>query len=231
MSTPKVTEHVPWEDFLKRLVWKQGEHVSLIGPTGGGKTTLALALLHRRKYTVILCTKPKDTTITGFMKANPGYRRMSKWTDRHSMDRQIILWPACRSPEEMRAQGQAIGLAMRDIYQRDGNWCVMADEVRYLCNNLGLKQWFDLYWLQGRSLGISVVAATQRPAWVPLEMYSQATHLFFWQDNDERNLRRIGGLGAIDPKDIMREVRGLGDHEVLYVNTRTQTLMRTRLEV
>jgi hypothetical protein len=49
---------------------------------------------------------------------------------------------------------------------------------------------------QGRSAGISVVAMTQRPAFIPLAFYDQATHLFVWRDNDLRNRQRIGELAG-----------------------------------
>ena len=81
--------------------------------------------------------------------------------------------------------------------------------------------------MQGRALDLSLVAGTQRPAWVPLEMYSQATHVFFWRTSDRRDLDRIGGLGAHDPQTIRAVVRNLRKHEALYVNTRTGALVRT----
>ena len=224
---------VAWDKFLnERFYWQQGEHVSLIGPTGGGKTTLALSLLHRRKLVCIVATKPRDDTVTDFMKANREYRRIKHFGERHDLDKRVILWPPYTSgdPKQIMAgQRVAINHALGEMF-RTGKWCLFADEVRYLTNNLGLKEWMDLYWLQARSLKLSVVAATQRPAWVPLEMYSQATHLFFWKDNDERNLKRIAGLGSMNPRDIVTEVRSLDKHEVLYVNTRNDDMLRTRME-
>jgi hypothetical protein len=224
-------DRIEWAEFESNLLWYQGEHVSLIGPTGGGKTTLALSLLKRRKLAVILCTKPKDTTITGFQSKNREYRRLTNWSQRHERDKRVILWPPCRSVEDQDKQRQVMRAAIREIFQKDGCWCIMADEIRYLCKNLGLEREFNLLWLQGRSLDISLVSATQRPAWVPLEMYSQATHLFFWQNSDRRDLQRLGGLGGISPKVIVDEVESLAKHEVLYVNTRDRTMYRTIMEV
>lgn len=224
-------DQISWADFQSNLLWYQGEHVSLIGPTGGGKTTLALSLLNRRKLSVILCTKPADDTIDKFQRQNREYRKLTEWSKRHSQDRKVILWPPCRSVEQQNRQRVVMRAAIHEIFAKDGCWCILADEVRYLCENLGLKREFNLLWLQGRSLKISLVSCTQRPAWVPLEMYSQATHLFFWQNGDRRDLMRLGGLGGISPKVIVDEIESLAKHEVLYVNTRDRTIYRTIMEV
>lgn len=228
-----LADKISWSDFLdKRFYWEQGEHVSLIGPTGGGKTTLGLSLLHRRKLVCIIATKPRDDTVTGFMSKNRDYRKISHWGQRHELDKRVVLWPPYTDSEPkaiMAKQRSTVNEALGSMF-RTGKWCVFADEVRYLTNNLALKEWADLYWLQGRSIKLSIVAATQRPAWVPLEMYSQATHLFFWKDNDERNLKRIAGLGSMNPRDVAKEVRSLDRHEVLYINTRSDDMLRTRME-
>lgn len=222
-------ENVDWSTFQDRFLWYQGEHVSLIGPTGGGKSTLALALLERRKRSVILATKPRDATLSEFLRKHREYKRLAKW-EYDPDKRRVMLWPPIAKPEDMAVQARAMAHAMGWIY-RHGGWCVLADELRYLVKNLKLQRYLDLFWLQGRSLGISLVATTQRPAWVPVEMYDQATHLFFWKDNDERNLARIGGLGALNSKLVRQHVQMLNKHDVLYVNTRNDTLLTTRMEL
>jgi hypothetical protein len=86
-------------------------------------------------------------------------------------------------------------------------------------------------WTQGRSNGLSVAGGTQRPANIPLESYQSATHLFFFSDNDERNLERIGGLGGMASGLIRANVAALPFHDVLYVNTRLRVMLRTRVAV
>src|SRR5690349_6421632 len=67
---------VSWDDFYGYFGanWRQGEHVGLIGPTGSGKTTLAMWLLPLRKYVVVLGTKPRDKTLDEL--AARGYYKM-----------------------------------------------------------------------------------------------------------------------------------------------------------
>jgi hypothetical protein len=74
---------------------------------------------------------------------------------------------------------------------------------------------------------ISLVVATQRPAFVPLEVYDQSQHLFFWRDNDERNLKRISGISWLNAAYVQALVASLERHEVLYINTPTGLMYRT----
>lgn len=39
------TQFMPWPQFIQQFDWHQGEHISLIGPTGYGKTTLVKHLV------------------------------------------------------------------------------------------------------------------------------------------------------------------------------------------
>ncbi len=221
---------VTWPEFDRALRWEQGEHVSLIGPTGCGKTELSLALLPRRTYVAALATKPRDDVLDRLVRSRE-WRRTETWSPRPN-ERRIVVWPRLRQVAEWRDAKPVYEAALAGIY-RAGAWCVFLDEARVICDErrpfLGLAPHLRLLWTQGRSLGVSVIAATQRPAWVPPEMYDQATHLFFFRDQDQDNLRKISGLGGVDARTIRETVPGLGKHEVMYVNARTGRMARTTL--
>lgn len=228
MQTDPHIRKVSWSEFLKEFDWRQGEHVSLIGPTGCGKTTLALAILPRRTYTVAFGSKPKDDTLPELIKR--GWRKLEKWTPR-PYERRIVLWPKFDKPEQVANQRRVFQKAFEEIFTA-GNWCVYVDEARYFNDVLKLSAYLRLYWYQGRSLGISLVTTTQRPAYMPLEMYDAATHLFLWRETDRVNLTRLGGIaaspaGGIDHKVIAQTVASLPLHECLYVNTRSGQTLRT----
>lgn len=218
-----------WADFLDQFVWEQGEHVSIVGPTKSGKTTLALAILERRKHVAVFGTKPKDSTLSQLMQS--GYRRMQEWAPR-PREQRVLLWPRLTRAEDWRAARPIYEHALAKIYEA-GGWCVYVDEARVICDErrpfLGLAPYLRLLWTQGRSLSLSIVAGTQRPAWVPPEMFDQAEHVFFFQDADSDNLRKLGGLGGLDARTIRELVPSLDRHEVLYVNTRDRTLIRTKV--
>jgi len=217
---------VPWAEFLPRFRWKQGEHVALVGPTGQGKTTLALQLLPRRRYVCVIATKPRDRTLSGL--AREGYVRVPAWPPPALAER-VILWPPWRDARDNRAQAGVIRDAINAVF-REGSWCVFADDVQHLTAHLGLTKPLDTLWLQARALNVSVVSATQRPRHVPLTMWSQSTHVFVWGTADEEDLRRIGGLGGHSAKAIRAIVATLDRYEVLYVNNRDRTMVRTKAE-
>jgi energy-coupling factor transporter ATP-binding protein EcfA2 len=221
--TQTAAEQVPWDEFFRyfRGAWRQGEHVSYIGPTGSGKTTLALSVLPIRQYVLALATKPKDATMDRLHKAER-WPITPQWpmTGRHRSANRVILWPPFKRPEDVHNQQQVMHAAIVDAFTA-GGWTIFADELFYLCRYLGLQRTLEMVWTQGRSVGITLVGGTQRPAHVPLLAYDQATHLFFWRDNDETNLRRIAGLGGLNSQAIRRTVAALPKHHALYLNTRT----------
>src|SRR5690348_16293172 len=56
---------VRWDVFLSSWVWKSGEHLTTIGPTGSGKTVLNRYLLRRRRFVVVLGVKHRDPELYG----------------------------------------------------------------------------------------------------------------------------------------------------------------------
>lgn len=223
-------DRVEWDEFTsKHLDWRQGEHVTMIGPTGAGKTTLALALLPLRSYVLVLASKPHDDTMSGLIK-NEGYRRVKRWKDlppiRQRKTLRAVLWPPYRTARDSPTQAYEFDLALDEAFAQ-GGWCVFVDEL-FTAKRLGLEPQLEAYWTQGRSLGLSLIAGSQRPAFIPLMAYDQATHLFFWRDNDERNLKRISGMNGINAKLIRETVATMPRHDTLYANTRTGAMVMTR---
>lgn len=226
----EAVERVPWETFIESFAWRQGEHVTLIGPTGSGKTTLALALLPMREYVIAFGTKPKDDTLDKLIRRDR-YKLVRKWDQMPNVIRKprtrFVFWPKFRTPADQSAQAYEIHQAMNGAFVT-GGWCLLVDELWYMDQVLGLKKMIESIWTQGRSIGISLIAGTQRPAHVSLLAYDQATHVFFWRDNDERNLKRISGMNGLKSDLIRSTVATLARHEVLYVNTRTGLMAVTK---
>lgn len=224
------TETLPFRDFLHWFHhgWNQGEHVTVIGPTGVGKTELKHRLLTRRSFVTSFATKDKDETMMKLVRA--GYKLQREWDG--SYHDFIVLWPKGKTPDETQAlQHYHFNVAI-DQMHRQGRWCMDFDEVSYMCDFLGMNR--KMRWLlqQGRSSGISIVAATQRPAFIPLAFYDQPEWLIFYNDNDHTNLKRIQGLGGVDGSVIREEVMDLGHREILCVHNRhPYERVRTRVRI
>lgn len=218
---------MPWDEFIaNHFVWRQGEHTALVGPTGQGKTTLLSHLLPLHPYVTVFATKPRDESMERLIRT--GYYPMKRWQslDPNKFPRRV-LWPDASTLNAVQHQREVFHDAFARIY-REGGWTVAVDELWYVGQILRLEMDVKLYLLQARALGISLLVATQRPAWVPLEVYDQSTHLFFWRDNDETNLKRLSGISFRSADLIKSVVADLERYQVLYVNTRTGVMLRTR---
>lgn len=230
MLSRLVTEapRYPWDVFTRDVLdWRYGEHFILIGPTGQGKTTMLRALLPFHRFNVVMATKPRDDSMDAIIRS--GYHAVRQWKSldpREFPNR--VLWPDASDLDKMiKGQKEEFHKAFGKIY-KEGGWTVAIDEAWWFTNILGLGEDLKIYLLQGRSMGISLLAATQRPSKVPLEFYDQSTHLMFWRDNDETNLQRISGIGWRSAGLIRQIVANLDPHQVLYINTRTGQMARTR---
>jgi hypothetical protein len=198
----------------------------LIGPTGQGKTTLLIAILGQRQYVAVFATKPADPSMDALIES--GYDRYTEWLRVSSAKSpRRVIWPDASNIDAENTQKLVFDQAFRAIY-REQNWCLVNDEGWYIAEMLKLKQHQRVMWTQGRSLGISYVVATQRPAWVPVEMYDGSTHIFFWRTTETDAVRRMSGLGAANSELVKFIVPRLEMHQALYVNTRTGDMRRTR---
>ena len=241
---------MPADEFV-RDYWTidRGEHVSLIGPTGTGKTTLGMKLLagataqHDDTTGVVLAMKPHkrpprpgerrkvtgDETVANLTR-DLGGRVLRSWPPPR-------LWPWERPPafwtlwpehtfdidlDEQR-HAEMFGRLLVDRYRRGSSW-VFADETYSLTHEMGLAKPLVTLWTKGRSMDTGLIGATQKPSHVPLWMYSQASHVFLWNDPDKRARQRLGEISGFDPAVIRSVVNQLNGHSCLYLRPRDRTM-------
>lgn len=213
-------ETVPWRalyGYLNRT-WEQGQHATLIGTTGRGKTTLGrqLIVMPRRQAVVILDAKGGARSL-----ALPGFVRVTRWPPDVSHGKKIRLAPpmnSYRDIPEMRKQFHEC----LDYVLGIGYWTVYIDELRPVVEprKLNLQEPVESLLILGRERKATVISGTQAPRWIPRASYDQATHLFLFKILDRAAQQRLSEIGG-DTEVIQQVVKNLGDHEFLYINAVT----------
>lgn len=238
----RTVQRVPRLDFI-RSVWRyvMGEHVTFIGATQSGKTTLAFQLLDATTSTdlqgVVLVMKPKDDVPATWMK-RLGYKRVNTWPPitasrfHPSKPRGWVVWPKLGDIEADDSRLRTVFHAVfRENYsgsakRKTGGRIIFADEVTGLVDLGGhLPSDLNSTWMRGSSMRLGMWAATQRPFYAPMHAYNAARHLFLHRDDDERNLKRYTEIGGVDPALIWQVVTTqLNLHEFLYIRKTDRTM-------
>lgn len=197
-------QRVPWAELEPEFLSSWGrpngkfgaEHVSIVGPTGSGKSNFQTYVVKARcemrgSHAVIIATKPADTTLRKMQW--PIIRKYPpEWKDREA----YILWPQStrNAAESLYLQRQTIGQCLTDIWVEGSNTIVVFDEIAYVEQELGLKVLINRYWREARSLGITVVATTQRPRNVTRYMWSEPTWIVAFRPDDEDEAKRVAEI-------------------------------------
>ena len=181
--TPEV-EAKPWGDFLPWFggVWKPGEHLSVIAPTGAGKTTFVGGVLEgSRNYILAFDPKGGDSTLRGL-----GWPRLPSWPPPPAVYKDI---------EEGRPARFLVGPTTLQL---------LADRRMM---NLGPQ--VERLLIAARDLGLSVVTAYQRPANVPRTAADQATWVAVSYTRDKDVVDRVAEMLGRPKPEIRGLMAGL----------------------
>lgn len=207
-------EAITYDNFLDlmRRKWQQGQHVSLVGPTGSGKTIAARDLVALRDYLVVIATKAKDKSLDKYKLI-----RRSTWPGDWDEEK-ILLWVKPKQLGDFSRQAAIIYLTLNDIY-RVGGWTVYFDDVFYITNTLGLKRPMQMMYTQARSNNISLIGSMQRPRGVPLEVINQSTFLLLFRIRDRLDVERVAEEMSVDRHELLRALSELQDYEFVLLET------------
>lgn len=220
-----------WADHIAHIKanHNSGQHMFIAGPTGSGKSEMALALTDYDRpnmHVVNFVTKPTDDTFGGDRVSR--WDRIEEWDPKRGkpgpfMDR-VLLWPKPLPTmrETQNRQRVVFHDALNSIF-RTGNRRVVIDELHYMSDPsfLGLSSDIAAMHHFGRSLGITMISLTQRPAWVPKIIYSSVDHAYIARTTDREDLKRLSDFGGINSRELAQAVSSLPTkHDFVYVNPR-----------
>ena len=252
-STSPSTEPVPagapfvaWDHlygYLKQH-FEQGDHVAVLGPTGSGKTHIALEVAELRSYVILIACKPKDPLIVDAMKRGywliPTDRLEVPYVDGKPYHSKVIYWPRLSEKQRSRLPHSMLLETEREMQKprvkgalgyvrHNGHWAVLLDEGTYVCRDLGLQRDIDSALFQFRTLNSSIIILAQRPSWVGRYALSSPTHLFLFNTNDRDDRKALGDISGVDTALVRDIVGGLDfqKHHFLYIDTRNRVMLRS----
>lgn len=222
---------MPWDEFLSTFAFEQGEHITMVGATGSGKTTLAQRMIDYRAFVCVLATKNKDPSLYPVL-LRKGYAITADPDLDWQRTPRAIFRPKLEAPTAAAKleQQEAFRELLINVFN-EGGWCLYGDEIRYLTQNLGLAPELETLWMQGRSLGVSMVVSTQRPVSIPVIAFESATHLFLFRATDRANIQRAAEFASADADAIRYTLPRLPRYEVLHIDTRTGQMVRTKVNL
>jgi hypothetical protein len=224
---PKV-EPLPWQDeFIPwfRDSWQPGEHMSVIAPTGAGKTTFVGGLLDLRRYVLALDPKGGDSTLTGL-----GYERLSSWPGAKKLDRMIeeneedgkpsryLVGPRVRTKADSVKLIDCCRQALNGAYEM-GGWTVYVDELQIATDPrmFNLRKEADEILIAARDKGLSFISSYQAPSWVTPHAAKQSTWVAVSYTRDTDVVNRLAEVLGRPKAEIRGALTGLDKYSWLIV--------------
>lgn len=189
---------------LKDFVPGRTDRALFVGQTGSGKTTLARALLAYRRYVVVYDGK-------GTLNWK-GYKLIRDLEKLHDVDPKEFPRIIYRPQPDVMQDEVALGEFFQFCYDR-GNTTVYIDETNSTVIS-GRPMTFAMRacLTRGRERGVEVWCASQRAHWVPLEVMSEAEHVYAFKLKMRNDRVRVEDFSAIPEQDIY----DLSKQEFLY---------------
>ena len=199
-------EPLPWENFLKWFGprWEPGQHISVVAPTGAGKTTLVAQLLGLRRYCLAVDPKGGDSNLgaLGWPRLDvwPGDRKLAAQVakaDEQGLPSRYLVGPIVRRHQDHDELRETIRQALDGAFNM-GGWTVYVDELQLATDQrlMNLRTQADRLLIAARDKGLSFVSAYQSPSWVTPQAMRQATWCFVSYTRDRDAIDKLAaGLG------------------------------------
>lgn len=201
-------QRVPWAELAPDFIGAWGrpngnfqpEHVEVLGPTGSGKSywekwVLVERVRLRNSAVVILLTKPADKTLAAL-----DWPIVTKWPppggEWNNKNRQVIFHAKSHGLGKSARvrQAEQVERLLDGLWHPDANVVLAVDEIAYVEQELGLRTHMTTFFREGRTLGITVMASTQRPAGVSRAVHSETAWVVCFAPKDEDDAERMAQI-------------------------------------
>jgi hypothetical protein len=240
-SQIEYVEVAPRREFLEEFgsYYKPGQHVTMIGPTQRGKTTLCLQLLKHvvspELKCVILAGKPPGRD--GTMAAAPDILNLtvieewppSAWEKFATRKKNGYMLRPFQGMKDLAKDNLNLQTqyrkAMLDCYSAppDKPVIIVIDEAHHVQNELKLRDEYEAPLMRGAPVDAEW-SLIQRGRFMSYLAYDAPEHLFIFYDPDRANTARYADIGGIDPKRAQYLVENLKTYEIKTGQTISEAL-------
>lgn len=203
-------QEIPWSELGPDFIEVYGhdengklqdEHMEATGQSGSGKSYSIATILQQRAARwntaeLAIVTKQTDDSIPLL-----GWPVVTSYTELQEQKyRQAVFWPQTTAKGEDREKyhEQVIYELLSGLWPEPGkraNIVIYLDEVRYLESLSGrLKKLIRMYWREGRSHGISLIAGAQRPVEMVRDQHSESRWKLVFPPADEGDMQRFAEM-------------------------------------
>jgi energy-coupling factor transporter ATP-binding protein EcfA2 len=229
------------EEFGKN--YQPGQHVTFLGPSGRGKTRLAVELLMsvRKHHDEIRFAalhgkiKGRDLTIENLSKRT-GAPMVTRWPPQgiraryrarkyHGAILRPLTKPLDNPDEENQLLKGEYRKAIHASYHAPKKKPVilLVDEAHQTHTDLGLRKDCEGPLMRGRPV-CGEWSLVQRGRYVSYHVYDQAEHVFMFYDPDRNNQERYSEIGDVDPRQLVALSRQLKTETVKDGSTISEAL-------
>lgn len=206
---------------------RQGEHLTVCGPTDSGKTVLLreLAKIRARRKAddgnpsrvTYLATKPRSRSVEGL-----GWPIAKRWPPGYGQWH-VIVWPRSSDPEHAHANMARVYRPLLKTIYAEGGQTVVVDEfldfTEPLPDGMGLRPIIVQYETKGRELDLSLFGGLQRPRHAPRAVFTEPKWFGVFRLEDYDDIKRVREISGRDDN-LEALLTSLDDHEFAFVHRR-----------
>lgn len=215
-TLPSQVDVISRRELIRGFDYGPGQHVTTLGPTQRGKTTLALQLLghvtNKDHKAVLLAGKPPhrdavmgkaadrmNLTIVEEWPPTPVEKFKTRNKNGYVLRPHQTLSDLDADNENLRKQFRK---ALMTNYASKEPVITVVDEAHHVQNDLGLKKEYEAPLMRGAPHN-AVWSIIQRGRFMTYLVYDAPEHLFIFYDPDRSNQKRYSEIGGVDPGQLI----------------------------